>query len=302
MANNGKKRKSSPLSTYTRLSPNRSAPRNKKIRRLTPHCVAGNLSVQTTLGLANFINSTGANRASTNYAIGSDGKIGLGVEETNRAWTSSNSANDNEAITFEIANNGGGPSWPMSDAALNAWLTLAVDIAQFYGFKKVAYHGSKDKLGTNDEMIITLHRWFANKACPGNYFVTRIPQMVKEINNRLAGGKTNVFKNGVLTTPSGGTTTTPPATTPPVTPPPSSSPPATGFMQYLIKITGTAVNIRSGPGVDNKIVKTLRNDPNSYTIVEEKKGLLNNTTKEIGNWGRLKSGIGWIALKYTKKV
>ena len=203
---NGQKRRKSELTSVEKItSSNKNAPRNKVIRRLTPHCVAGNLSIETALGLAKFHDGK---TASTNYAIGTDGRIGIGVEETNRAWTSSSSVNDQEAITFEIANNGLGPDWRMSDLAINAWLDLAVDICRFYGYKKAHYEVKPSNVGVfpianfananvlavenwvktwakGDEMIITLHCWYANKACPGPYFMRQLPWLVREMNKRL---------------------------------------------------------------------------------------------------------------------
>lgn len=62
------------------------------------------------------------------------------------------------------------------------------------------------------------------------------------------------------------------------------------FTAYKVKVTTSALNIRSGPGTNNKIVGVIR-DRGVYTIVDEKSG-----------WGKLKSGAGWISLKYCKKI
>lgn len=194
-------RRKSELAKFECVSPNCNKPRTGKIRRLTPHCVAGNLSIETTLGLSKFMTYNPTNGSSTGYAIGTDGRIGLGVEETNRAWTSSSPVNDHEAITFEIANNGGEPDWRMSDAAINAWLDLSVDIAKFYGYKKVNYQPKPANItfaqtetwiktwSKADEMIVTLHNWFSAKACPGPYFMRQIPWLVGEMNKRLQDSK-----------------------------------------------------------------------------------------------------------------
>ena len=65
---------------------------------------------------------------------------------------------------------------------------------------------------------------------------------------------------------------------------------------YKIKVAnvaaGDVLNIRKKPTVlSAKTGQLAYNDPNVYTIVEVKSG-----------WGKLKSGIGWINLKYTKRV
>lgn len=59
---------------------------------------------------------------------------------------------------------------------------------------------------------------------------------------------------------------------------------------YLVKVTATALNIRSGAGTNYSIVGCIR-DKGTYTIVETS-----------GNWGKLKSGAGWICLDYTNKI
>jgi N-acetyl-anhydromuramyl-L-alanine amidase AmpD len=113
----------SPLVSYTKLSPHYSAMTNKQNKKITIHHMAGNLSVET---CGNVF--SGSRQASSNYGIGSDGRIGLYVEEHNRAWTSSSRANDQQAITIEVANDGGGPNWHVSDKALAALIELCVDI------------------------------------------------------------------------------------------------------------------------------------------------------------------------------
>ena len=69
----------SPLVVYTKLSPNHSGKRTKKIDTITIHCMAGNCSVETCGNL--FANS--ARQASSNYGIGTDGRIALYVDEAN---------------------------------------------------------------------------------------------------------------------------------------------------------------------------------------------------------------------------
>jgi len=65
----------------------------------------------------------------------------------------------------------------------------------------------------------------------------------------------------------------------------------------LIRIAVSSLNIRNGPGTNNKIVKVLNNDKNIYTIVEEASGAGSNK-----GWGRLKSGVGWVSLDFVTKV
>lgn len=221
-------RKKSPISVYTKLSPNCTKPRTGKIKRLSPHGVGGNLSIEATLNLPRFITPDSKNGSSCGYAIGSDGRVGLGVEENNRSWCTSSRINDMEAITFEIANNGAAPDWRMSDLAINGWLDLAVEICKNYGFKKVNYVAKPSNIGVfpidsnrskneaaveawiktwakDDEMIITLHNWYSAKACPGPYFMRQLPWLVREMNKRLqdANYKLEAFVGEGATPPDG---------------------------------------------------------------------------------------------------
>lgn len=60
--------------------------------------------------------------------------------------------------------------------------------------------------------------------------------------------------------------------------------------QFLVKVTADALNIRKGPGTNYSITGVIK-DKGVYTIVET-----NDT------WGKLKSGAGWISLKYTDRL
>lgn len=65
--------------------------------------------------------------------------------------------------------------------------------------------------------------------------------------------------------------------------------------KYLVKITADLLNIRQGPGTDTAIVGRIA-DHGVYTILEEKQG------PGASQWGRLKSGAGWIALDHVRKI
>ena len=116
----------SPLIVYKKISPNKTSPRNHIIDTITIHCMAGNLTVETCGNL--FAQSS--RQASSNYGIGSDGKIAMYVEEKDRSWCTSNKANDMRAITIEVANDGGAPDWHVSDKAMNSLIELVADICK----------------------------------------------------------------------------------------------------------------------------------------------------------------------------
>ena len=177
----------SPLVEYTRISPNRSSPRKNAIDRISIHCVVGQVSIQS-LG---SIFAPSSKEASSNYGIGYDGRVGMYVEEKDRSWCTSSAANDNRAVTIEVASDTTDP-YAVTDAAYAGLLNLVTDICKRNGKNKVVWFGDKAKTlaytPKSNEMVLTVHRWFANKACPGNYLYNLHPQIVAEVNRRLAGG------------------------------------------------------------------------------------------------------------------
>ena len=166
------------LVDYTKISPNSSA-RTGKISKITIHHMAGNLSVET----CGEVFQNTSRQASSNYGVGTDGRIGLYVDESRRAWTSSNRDNDNIAVTIEVANDGGAPDWHVSDKALESTVALCVDICQRNGIAKLNFTG--DKSGN-----LTMHKYFSNTECPGKYLGGKFPYIAEEVNRRLSAGGT----------------------------------------------------------------------------------------------------------------
>lgn len=164
----------SPLVNYTQISPNSNNPRNNKIKKITIHHMAGNLSVEA----CGKVFAAKARQASSNYGVGTDGRIGLYVEEKNRSWCSSSPENDHQAITIEVANDGGAPNWHVSDKAIEATINLCVDICRRNGIAQLNYTG--DKNGN-----LTEHNYFAATACPGPYLKSKLPYIASEVNKRL---------------------------------------------------------------------------------------------------------------------
>lgn len=165
----------SKLVSYTKLSPNCNKPRKSKIDTITIHHMAGNLSVED----CGRIFAKPGRQASSNYGVGSDGRVALYVDEANRAWTSSNAANDHRAVTIEVANDGGAPDWHVSAAALEATVALCVDICKRNGIDRLNYTGTK--AGN-----LTMHKWFAATLCPGPYLSSKFPYIAEEVNRRLS--------------------------------------------------------------------------------------------------------------------
>ena len=176
----------SPLVNYTKISPNKSSPRNHKIDTVTIHCVVGQCSVET---LGNVFAPT-SRQASSNYGIGYDGRIGMYVEEKDRSWCSSNAANDNRAITIEVASDTKEP-YAVNARAYAALIDLLVDICKRNGIKELVWSTNKaDRVNHKNGCNMTVHRDYANKSCPGTYLYKRHAQIASEVNKRL--GSTNI--------------------------------------------------------------------------------------------------------------
>lgn len=136
--------------------------------------MAGNLSIEQ-CG-AEF--ASPERQGSSNYGIGTDGRIGMYVEEKNRAWTSSNATNDHMAVTIEVANDVYGGDWHVSDKALASLIDLCTDICKRNGIEKLNFTG--DKYGN-----LTMHKYFAATLCPGAYLESKFPYIANEVNKRL---------------------------------------------------------------------------------------------------------------------
>lgn len=164
----------SALVSYTQISPNCNVPRRQQIRKITPHHMAGWLTLPEFGALV----ARSSRQMSANYAIDQDGNIGLFCAEENRSWCSSSPENDHQAVTIEVANDGGAPDWHVSDASIAALIDLCVDICQRNGMAQLEYTG--DQNGS-----LTLHRMFAATQCPGPYLLSKIPYIAQQVTARL---------------------------------------------------------------------------------------------------------------------
>ena len=202
----------SSLVSYTKLSPNHSGQRTHGIDRITPHCVVGQCSVET---LGNIFLPT-SRQASSNYGIGVDGRVGMYVEEKNRSWCSSSAANDQRAITIECASDNTEP-YAFKDVVYKRLIELCADICKRNGKTKLLWLGDKTKTlnytPKSDEMVLTVHRWFANKSCPGNWMYARMGDLASKVTAALGSEvkpieptqPTGTIKAGDLVTITGST-------------------------------------------------------------------------------------------------
>ena len=175
----------SKMVVYTKLSPNHSGQRTHSIDRISPHCVVGQVTAES---LGNIF-SKSSYKASSNYGIDKDGRVGLYVEEKNRSWCTSSNANDQRAVTIECASDTTSP-YRMNNAVYEILIKLCADICRRNGKKKLLWFGDKNKSlnysPRSDEMVITVHRWFANKSCPGDWLYSRLGDLAKRVTEELS--------------------------------------------------------------------------------------------------------------------
>lgn len=170
----------SALATVKILSPHKNK-RTKKIVGVAIHCMAGNLSVETCGKVFQ------SREASSNYGIGSDGRIGLYVHESDRSWCTSSAEVDHRAVTIEVANTKNGDPWPISDKAYSSLISLLVDICVRNKIDSLRWKANKS-YGTSfntKKQNIWVHRWFANKSCPGDYIYKKLGKIADEVNALL---------------------------------------------------------------------------------------------------------------------
>lgn len=176
----------SSMVVYTKLSPNHSGQRTHGIDRITPHCVVGQTTAE---GLGDWF-AKKSTQASSNYGIDRDGRVGLYVEEKNRSWCSSSGANDQRAVTIECASDSTEP-YAFKDIVYQKLIELCTDICKRNGKSKLIWFGDKEKTlnyePKSDEMILTVHRWFANKSCPGNWMYARMGDLAEKVTAALGG-------------------------------------------------------------------------------------------------------------------
>ncbi len=168
-----------------KLSPHNSGLRTSSIDRITPHCVVGQCTAE---GLGEWF-SRKSTKASSNYGIDREGRIGMYVEEKNRSWCSSSNANDQRAVTIECASDKTEP-YAFKPIVYDTLIKLCVDICQRNGKTKLLWLGDKERTLTyepkSDEMILTVHRWFADKLCPGDWMYSRMGNLAEKVTAALS--------------------------------------------------------------------------------------------------------------------
>lgn len=171
----------SSLVDYKILTDMNSGQRDHIIDTVTIHCVVGQTSADS---LGYYFRTI---EASSNYGVGYDGKIGLYVEEKNRAWTTSSYANDRRAVTIEVASDTFEP-YKVTAAAYNALIKLVADICKRNGIKRLKWSTNKnERMNHLNGCNMTVHRDYANKSCPGDYLYGKMGDIAAKVNAILDG-------------------------------------------------------------------------------------------------------------------
>lgn len=246
----------SPLVDCTVLSPNHSGKRTKNLCRITPHVVVGQLTAEC-IG-ENFINAS--RQASCNYGIGYDGRVVLVVDEANRSWCSSSNDNDQQAVTIECASDKTHP-YAINDAVYSKLKLLCIDICRRNGKTKLLWLGSKETTQAytpkDDEMVLTAHRWFANKACPGEWLYSRYGELANAVTVALGGSVAEEKAEENTAFPE---------------------------VSFTVEVLVSDLNYRSEASMKGTVKG--QTGKGKFTITQVSNG-----------WGKLKSGAGWIYLE-----
>ena len=322
----------SPLVSYTKLSPNHSGQRTHSIDRITPHCVVGQATAERICDC--FISPD--RQASCNYGIGTDGRVSLCVEEKNRSWCSSSRENDQRAITIECASDTSAP-YAMNSKVYESLIKLSTDICQRNGKKKLLWFADKTKTlnytPQADEMVLTVHRWFANKSCPGDWLYSRLGDLAAKVTAALGSvptettpaqepAKTELYRvrktwadsksqkgaYKILTNAKKCADANPGYSvfdkdgnavyTGKQPAPVGEGGTDTSGCPFMVQVSISDLNIRKGPGTSYG--SSGYTGKGCFTIVEEADG------PGASKWGLLKSYAdkrnGWISLDYAKKI
>ena len=252
----------SPLVNYTKISPNKTANRNHVIDTITIHCVVGQVTVER-LG---EIFANPSRKASSNYGIGKDGKIGLYVEEKDRSWCTggeltnngrTGKENDYRAVTIEVASDTFHP-YAITNEALQATIRLCADICKRNNIKKLVWSTNKnDRINHLNGCNMTVHRDYAKKSCPGDYIYGKMQYIADEVNKILG---TYVSNSSLPSTPSTST---------------SSTYTKTQFIKDVQKVIGANVDGIAGKETLSKTITVSKTKNNRHAVVKPIQKYLN---------------------------
>ena len=160
-----------------------------KINHITVHHMAG---ILTALQCGNIFAKAGRN-GSAHYGVGSDGKIGLYVNESDRAWSDSNWQSNCTTVSIETSNSSIGGNWSVSDLTFNKLVELVADIAKRNGLGILVP-------GKN----LTWHSMYTSTTCPGDYLRGKMQELANRANAINSGEQFNPsYCDGFLPYPNG---------------------------------------------------------------------------------------------------
>ena len=187
----------SSLVSYTKISPYKGSRNGHKIDTISIHCVVGQCGVEA---LGSVFQTK---EASANYGIGYDGRVGMYVEEKDRSWCTSDTANDARAVTIECASDAYTP-YAVNDKVYAALIELLVDICKRNGIEKLVWSTNKaDRVNHKNGCNMTVHRDYANKSCPGDYLYNRHQAIADAVNKKLTEDEEMVRWNTINDVPEG---------------------------------------------------------------------------------------------------
>lgn len=266
------------LPHITMLSPNYSKGRSLNgkavgIDTITIHCFVGQVSAKR--GGECF--ASPSRGASCHYVVAYDGQICQCVLEENRSWCTggtytvngiTGSMNDQTAVTIEVACDAYAP-YAVTSAAMKALIELCADICERNNIKRMIWKGDKTLIGKPSKQNMTVHRWFAAKACPGDYLYNKMGYIATEANKIIekhekeaAAAAKKAAEEAALKAKAAGLNLKTP---------------------YRVKTTKTGVRLFDKPG--GKVLKTYKKGSN-LTVAKVKvyNGKLMGQGKKTGNW------------------
>ena len=172
-------------------SPNYTEKRKYPIDTIIIHCMAGTYDAKR----CGQLFADPKRGASSHYGISSDGTIYQYVPEKYRAWTTggdktcngwTGSDYDHRSITMEVSNTTLAPDWQVSPLAMQSIINLCANICKRNGIKELKWSNNPKLVGHADMQNLALHRWFASKACPGNFLVMCMGGIVLSVNQMLS--------------------------------------------------------------------------------------------------------------------
>lgn len=154
--------------------------RTSAIDTITIHCAVG---LANSNSIARYLDVM-TEDASANYCIGKDGDITCMIPEKYRSWCSSNTANDDRAITIEVASETSSP-YKVPTLAMASLIDLLVDICSRHDMRLKWSWDANERRNHFGGCNMTVHRDFANKSCPGDFLYDNMQAISDTVNRRL---------------------------------------------------------------------------------------------------------------------